>query len=79
MCFFHLQKIFKERLKNQDAQIKSEIIKDVNFMHFCKSEFEFAIAKYNIYNKWIKMGLTEFKEYLYSQWVQNVKFNKWVR
>ena len=67
MCFFHLQKYVKERLKNQDEQIKSEVIKDVNFMHFCKSEFEFVIAKYNIYNKWIQMGLTEFKDYFDSQ------------
>jgi hypothetical protein len=48
-------------------------------MHFCKKEFKFVIAKYNIYIKWIKIGLTEFKDYFDSQWVQNVKFNKWVR
>jgi uncharacterized protein YbcC (UPF0753/DUF2309 family) len=34
LCFFHLQKNVKERLKNQDEQKKSEIIKDVKFHAF---------------------------------------------
>ena len=47
-------------------------------MHFCKSEFEFVIAKSNIYNKWVQNGLSDFREYFDSQWVRNGKFNKWV-
>ena len=45
-------------------------------MHFCRSELEFIIAKFNIYQKWEAKGLNEFKEYFEKQWVKN-KFNKW--
>ena len=45
---------------------------------FCKNEFEFTLAKYNIYNKWHTMGLTDFKNYFDEQWVKNEKFNKCV-
>ena len=51
MCFFFMyNKIFK----NVYEKLKSEVIQDVNFMHFCKSECEFVIAKSNIYIKWMQ-------------------------
>ena len=58
--------------------ILKSIIQDINYMHFCKNEVEFTIAKNNIYNKWLNDGLIEFKIYFDTQWVTNDKFKKWV-
>ena len=52
MCFFHVMKNVKERLKCVDEAVKHGIVKDINYLHFCKNEFEFTLAKHNIYNKW---------------------------
>ena len=76
MCYFHVQKNVKEYLKSVCEKLRSEVVEDVSYMHFCRSELEFIIAKFNIYQKWEAKGLNEFKEYFEKQWVKN-KFNKW--
>ncbi len=68
----------KEHLKGVDEKLKSEIVADIKFMHYCRNIYEFEIYKFNIYNKWEKFGLTDFKNYFNNQWVLNSKFNKWV-
>jgi hypothetical protein len=78
MCFFHVIKNCKEHLKGVDEKLKSHVVNDINYLHFCRNEFEFKIAKYNIYEKWVANGLVDFKNYFETQWVQNTKFNKWV-
>jgi hypothetical protein len=79
MCFFHVLKNVKEHLKGVDEKIKTEIVKDINYMHFCRNIFEFEVCKSKIYNKWItKFGLVDFKNYFENQWVLNSRFNKWV-
>ena len=50
MCFFHLQKNVKEHLKNIDKKLKTDVIADVSYMHYCKNEMEFVIAKKNSIN-----------------------------
>jgi hypothetical protein len=78
ICFFHVQKNVKEYLKNKDEKIKAEIVKDLNFMHFCRNVVEFTVAKSSIYKKWDENGLSEFRAYFEKQWIQNDKFSKWV-
>ncbi len=78
MCFFHVQKNVKEYLKNKDEKIKAEIVKDLNFMHFCRNVVVFTVAKSSIYKKWDENGLSEFRAYFEKQWIQNDKFSKWV-
>jgi hypothetical protein len=78
MCYFHVLKNVKEDLKGVDEKIKSEIVADIKFMHYCRNIYEFEICKFNIYNKWEKFGLHDFKNYFDNQWVLNSKFNKWV-
>lgn len=56
--------------------MKSEIVSDINYMHFCKNINEFEIAKFNIYKKWDNNGLVELKNYFETQWETNEKFNK---
>lgn len=78
MCYFHVVKNVKELLKGINENIKSGIVKDLNYMHFCRNQFEFEIAKYNIYKKWEVNDLVDFKNYFDKQWVVNDKFYKWV-
>jgi hypothetical protein len=52
-------KNIKERLKGCDEVVRAGIIKDINYLHFCRNDFEFNIAKHNIYtiakhNEWFK-------------------------
>ncbi len=58
--------------------MKTGIVKDINYLHFCRNVLEFNAAKHNIYNKWVANGLSYFKNYFDEQWVRNEKFNKWV-
>jgi hypothetical protein len=74
MCFFHVQKNVRERLKGCDEIVKTGIIKGINYLHFCRNN----AAKHNIYNKWVANGLSDSKNYFDEQWVRNGKFNKWV-
>ncbi len=43
MCFFHVLKNVKEHLKGVDEKIKTEIVKDINYMHLCRNIFEFEV------------------------------------
>jgi hypothetical protein len=38
MCFFHVQKNVRERLKGCDEIVKTGIIKDINYLHFCRND-----------------------------------------
>jgi len=65
--FFHVVKNIKERLKGCDEVVRTGKIKDINYLHFCRNDFEFKIAKHNIYTKWITNGLSDFKNYFDEQ------------
>jgi hypothetical protein len=48
MCLFHVIKNCKEHLKGVDEKIKSQVVIDINYLHFLRNQFEFKIAKYNL-------------------------------
>jgi hypothetical protein len=57
MCYFHVQKNVKEYLKSFEEKIRTEVLEDISYMHFCRNEYEFIIAKLNIYQKWESKGI----------------------
>jgi hypothetical protein len=78
MCYFHVIKNVKERLKSnekKDDKFIDTIIKDIRYLHFTTNKFEYAIYEKKFFNKWISIGLASFKEYFNDQWCK--KFHNW--
>jgi hypothetical protein len=69
MCFFHVVKACKEKLKGKESTVTKRILEEIRNLRTSTNEHDFQ-TKYNLISgRWIQDGHVDFKLYFERQWI----------
>ncbi len=79
MCYFHLLKAVKEKLKSFSEAQQAMVVRDIQNLLFCRSKAEFDLMCYSTFQKWsASPELAEWlTTYFKPQWINNEAFCRW--
>ena len=75
MCWFHLKYNVKKHKSLIPDSLYDSVIKDINSLHYSTSEFNSNNTKKRISKRWENLGIIEFKNYFFKQWLDSVFCN----
>jgi hypothetical protein len=77
MCFFHVMKNVKDRVRSLDASDRDLVFKHVYKMHYSRSSDTFEWAWQLACHEWCSnLGTRSFADYFYKQWIVGC-FHRW--
>ena len=76
MCYFHVMKNCKEKLRSYSKDVQNEVLQDVHKLHSCISLQDSQQLMNNLYGRWTAR-VPEFYTYFVNQWMVNDSFGNW--